>query len=346
MTNKRPMMRWGRTIQMHAPLKGAGQDDAAAWTSLNRNHAVELARWLLQTEPELTRQVFAKIGSIELPPESADRNIPREIDSGRSNDARLSFNRGVIVDLRNGVFDTVSFRHRVRMCVTVCQGGQTSKVWFRSQCIGLYRDGEFIGSDQMTFAEMTKFFTESQTIGEESVDFLQDIYRGEIQRLFDGKGIAREVSLDKVKDFRFRLFDSDHAMVLDAGIKVSRGASLGAITGAIAESERDENPLVIVNRLAAAEAAGHQIIPDLDKSVEILGNMHGVRVIPYETVGGRSSILIEIPNVDAHGEGRSDYVGVAYSDNADHEESPALTTAAELLAKLVKYDPHLEQAVA
>ena len=317
MCNSRPVLRVGQTLLFST----ASVDPAKTWDEINLDQAVEVAKAAIENPDILYDEISDQL--------AAHVDVPAvEVPGSRGSDAQLTFTNGVIVDFANVSFQTGGFQHRVRMCMTVCQHGQRSKIWFRSACEKVWRDGAWDEPVHMTHAELGAFFEEADALSANCLISLRAYYRD----LLTDQGAqlcgadVLTVTLENDREFVFRGFDSDNPRLNELFSMLDEG---GSFTEWLEENE-----------LPPGDFVTSMTLPEIEGRIARLNALRGmdnqVEVLDYVTRAGEAAVFVRDKShiADAN---RDLFVGVAFAPDAAvrgerFHNSPVFTIAANMLA--------------
>jgi len=324
MCNSRPGYRGGWALALQ--VEGEVVPETRV-VSLDRDDAVALGREIIAAEASLC-DLFVERFTADFGEQIAEYDI-------RWDDARLDFAHGVIIDLRNVFFETKEFRHRVRLCITVCQHGKKSKIWFRTECVARKALGEWAAPIELSESDLTRFFDESERMAESALSQLQNIYQETVQSYVDRTNPGGEVELNLAEQFEFKVFDSDSERLPELFFDLKIGHSFTEWVGDRLESE----PKAAETAVVAMNIA----IPDNQPALETLKSMRGNRaisIVDHASIDGDLGVFIKRREPDAakHIE-RVSFVGAAYDPSSKVPDkkpghSPAYRISAEMLARV------------
>lgn len=324
MCNSRPGYRGGWALALQADGETV---PANRIVSLNRDDAVALGREIIASEAEICDLFVERFIA------SFDTQIA-EFDD-RWDDARLDFAHGVIIDLRNMFFETEEFRHRVRLCITVCQHGKKSKIWFRTECSAVKLSGKWHAPIELSENDLARFFNEAEPMADCALSQLQDIYRDIVQSYVDCTVPGGEVELSLAEQFEFKVFDSDSERLPELFFDLKKGYSFTEWVGdrLLRNSKEAETALVAMNIA----------IPDNLPAIETLKSMRGdgsISIVDHASIEGDLGVFIKRsePSTKRHVE-RVSFVGAAYDPSSREPDkkpghSPAYRISAEMLARV------------
>jgi len=325
MCNSRPVYRAGEALELRRT--GADGKPVGDLINLSGDQAVELGEEFIAHETEICDDLTAHI--IELAP-----TVLSEV-SGRKADARLNFTYGVIVDLQNTVFETKNFRHHTRVCVTICQHGTKSKIWFRSQC-SQYRPSESADWDvavDMTEAHLEAFFDEAHDLGEVALDAVQELYDERLQSYIGAALNGTEMRLRVANRFEFKTFDSDSPRLESLFEDLKTGQSFTRTL----EANLEERPKALDPAMTAVKIA----LPgqdDLRKALVSLRSDAEFSIVDHATAIGDIGVFVRhCDGPSCKNSTHQVFCGATYDPEAHNRgkrnsDSPAFRVAAEMLA--------------
>lgn len=333
MCNARPVYRSGEALALRRT--GADGEPFGRLVSLTGDEAVKLGREFLADETLISDELSLAVttGAGALP-----KSITLVETDERTEDGRLDFAHGVIVDLQNTYFRSERFHHRTRICVTVCQHGTKSKIWFRSHCVGFRNstDDQWHLPINMHEEQMSAFFDEAHDIGELALNAVQNIYDTRIQPYVETKLQGDEAHLYAANRYEFRTFDSDSPKLETLYYKLKNGFSF---TETLKENLEEEPDVVEPAMMAVNVALAHKNGPvDSLQALASLKADDDFSVIDHASAVGDIGIFVH--QVVAETDDASElqlFSGAAYDPSADDPkkratESPAFRVATEMLA--------------
>ena len=331
MCNSRPVYRAGKALALRRTRSDS--EPSGDLISLTGDQAVQLGEEFLGRETSITNDISrsvidaaAKLDSPIALVETADK---------RSEDARLDFAHGVIVDFQNAYFESALFKHRTRVCVTVCQHGTKSKIWFRSQCVGFRerQDKEWYPAIDMSEARITAFFDQAHHIGELALSAVQSIYDEHLKCLIVAELGEHEAHLHIANRFEFRTFDSDSERLETLYYKLKRGDSFTeTLKDNLEKQPGDIEPAMTAVNVALPE------FPDPLLALASLKDDEKFSVVDHASAVGDIGIFVrELVEETDEESALQLFSGAAFDPSADNPdkdaiESPAYRVATEMLA--------------
>lgn len=324
MCNSRPGYRGGWALALQADGEVVPDNRVLG---LDRDEAVALGRRIIAGEAALCDEFVTGFTASVY----GDITEFRE----RENDARLDFAHGVIVDLRNMYFETEQYRHRVRLCITVCQHGKKSKIWFRAECIGVRAGDGWRAAIELSEKDLQTYFDETEQMADAALLVLQNAYQQRVQSYVDDTVRGRVVKLHLAEQFEFKVFDSDNSYLPKLFFDLKTGHSFTDWVSNLLE----EQPKFAETAVVAMNIAIPDDKPPLDtlKSMREIG---GVSIIDHASIDGDFGVFIKRSKDRAGSNAkRSSYVGAAYdpdsrSPDKKFGQSPAFRLSAEMLARV------------
>lgn len=327
MCNSRPGYRGGWALALQAD----GEDvSSSRVVSLDRDAAVTLGRELISSEAELCDLFVSELIA----------NFAGEIVEydARSDDAKLDFAHGVIVDLRNMFFQTPAFRYRVRLCITVCQHGKKSKIWFRAECISVNSKGSWVAPIELSEGDLKRYFAEAEQLADTGLSVLQHIYQDRVQSYIDRTSPGGEIVLSLAEQFAFKVFDSDSERLPELFFDLKTGYSFTDwVSDKLATQPKDAETAVLAMNIA---------LPDNLPAIDTLKSMRGnraVSIVDHASIDGELGVFIKQRSPAAGAEaGRVTFVGAAYDPSSKTPDkkpgaSPAFRLSAEMLARVTSH---------
>lgn len=325
MCNSRPVYRAGEALELRRI--GADGKPAGDLISLTGDQAVELGAEFIAKETEICDALAAKI--IDLAP-AVLGEVP-----GRKADARLNFTYGVIVDLQNTVFETKNYRHLTRVCVTVCQHGTKSKIWFRSQCSEFRRseDADWDVAVDMTSDHLEAFFEEAQELGRVTLQAVQALYDVRLQPYIKEALDGSEAHLQVANQFEFKTFDSDSPRLETLFQNLKTGQSFTGMLAANLEQRPETlDPAMLAVKFALPEQK------DIKTALASLRSDDKFSIVDHATAVGDIGVFVRHCDGPCCKESTHQvFCGATYDPDAHNREkdggaSPAFRVAAEMLA--------------
>lgn len=324
MCNSRPGYRGGWALALQADGESVPNDRVLG---LDRDEAVALGRRVIDNETGLCDEfVEAFVASLD-----GEITEFRE----REDDARLDFAHGVIIDLRNMYFETERFRHRVRLCITVCQHGKKSKIWFRAECIEIQVDGEWRAPIGLAEKNLQEYFDEAERMAEAGLLVLQNAYQRRVQDYVDDTEPGKVVELHLAEQFEFKVFDSDNDYLPKLFFDLKTGHSFTDwVSNLLKKDPKHAETAIVTMNIAIPDD-----LPPIDtlKSMREIG---GVSIVDHASIDGELGVFIKRSSArPSSNTKRSSYVGAAYdpdsrSPNKKFGQSPAFRISAEMLARV------------
>ncbi|MEL7098547.1 MAG: hypothetical protein AAGM84_06930 [Pseudomonadota bacterium] len=311
-------------------LAGSFVDDVEPGVrlGLNQDDAVTFAKQTFGKEQGLIEELVS--GLVQ------DNTLGIELAQDlNADDARLTFSRGVIIDLRNIGFASAGYHHRIRMCMTVCQGGQHSKIWFRAVCRKYVKDGEWADPVHMDDEALRKYFAEAERIGQVALDKFAQIYQRELAAFMETDATRKisNLSLSPEFSFVFRTFDSDNEGLLHLHDALGAGKSM--------------TQWLEKNTLPPGDLVTELTLPQIDRRNRRLEALRApgakFAVLDYVTRDGEPGIFLRDESLQ-QSENRVAFNGVVFDEDAAEPNvpasaSPAFSVAAEMLAGVTRrYD--------
>ncbi len=336
MCNARPVLRVGHSLDISLEYRQAnGETHTQTW--LNIDDAPDIAYWAEDNADAITNNIAHAISKS---PDQPKQNVSNPLGK-----ARFSNDRGLILDLPNMIFDTPKYRHRVGLSLTVCMPNTRSKLWFRSQCIGIRHGEDFEPAVELSFQRLEQFFEEASRIAEPAIQSLRAEYIGAVQATLGPRNKDLKIDLKPAKEFRFKVFDSN-GNDLSTGSKLEDffqalegGASFtGHLKNYIQTNTTPEHPALIATRLNNLEQfEGADVISELEK------HRGDIKIFGHQNRDDQSGVFIsrkENPSALL----TQTFSGVTLDPNANRPErdlahAPAVCLTAEILAGIVRqYD--------
>ncbi|PWE34991.1 hypothetical protein DD563_02775 [Pelagicola sp. LXJ1103] len=300
--------------------------------SLTGDQAVQLGEQIIADEQAICDGLAEKLIA------RFDGNLI-EIE-GRKEDGRLDFNYGVIIDLQNMIFETDKYRHRTRMCVTVCQHGTKSKIWFRTQCI-MRRTGPDAGwmaPIHFDGAELEVFFAEAEKLSDVALSALQESYDELLQPYAPTEADQDPAHLSVANVFEFKTFDSDSDKLPWLFHELKHGASFtGTLIDSMSQTGHTTNPAMVAVKLALSTAVAGANATDKDV-LEDLKTKPGFSIVDHASAFGDFGVFVQkTVSTELSKSDNRFFAGATYDPDAhvpekNNADSPAYRVAAEMLA--------------
>lgn len=330
MCNSRPVYRTGQALALQrVDAGGAPYGDLI---NLTGNQAVELGRKIIADEQVICDVLAEKYV------DGVDGNLV-ELGEMRKKDGRLDFNYGVITDLQNMVFETDRYTHRTRMCVTVCQHGTRSKVWFRTQCTLRRASPDAAWEAPIRFDEemLADYFKEASKLSQVALKALIEIYDERLQPYVSVDKDGDEAHLCVANNFEFKTFDTDNDKLPLLFQELKQGSSFTeTLLENLEQGKPSKDPAMTVVNLAipALEDEGRTDAEIL----EYMKNNDDFSIVDHASAYGDIGIFVQ-RSVSMHGSPAKNefFAGVTYDPDAKDGDkapakSPAYRVAAEMLA--------------
>lgn len=326
MCNSRPGYRGGWALALQAEGIAPAKESVL---SLDRDEAVGLGRAIIKNEAKIAADFVERFFAA----------YPEDVSEfcDRGGDARLDFSHGVIIDLENMFFKTANFQHRIRLCLTVCQHGKKSKIWFRSECVGYLTAAtqEWTQPIELSEDDLARFFAEAEQMSDVALNELQRLYGERLQMFSDEHLEGATATLYLAEQFEFKTFDSDSVRLCDLFFDLKKGATFTEwVKDRLETDARDAETAVMTMNLA---------IPDELPAMQTLMSMRNnpdVSIIDHASIDGELGVFIKrLTTSPDRSLPKASYVGAAfdptsYSTNRRYGDTPAFRLSAEMLARV------------